>query len=104
MQSDDIFRYVSGGFASRKGIEVGSFTLHRRGVHHGPQPGALEASVGKEATNEMAIMAETKKALKVTSVAEKFDDATYPFSWLTPAVKEDQRKSASSGTPQCPES
>jgi homogentisate 1,2-dioxygenase len=83
IDSDEILYYVSGDFSSRKGVEVGSFTLHRRGVHHGPQPGALEASLGKESTNELAIMIETKKPLKLTSQAEKYDDANYPYSWMT---------------------
>ncbi len=82
IDSDEILYYVSGDFSSRKGIEIGSFTLHRRGVHHGPQPGALEASLGKDATNELAIMIETRHPLKVTALAEKLDDPNYPFSWI----------------------
>jgi homogentisate 1,2-dioxygenase len=87
IDSDEVLYYVSGDFSSRRGIEVGSFTLHRRGVHHGPQPGAVEASIGKDSTNELAIMIETKKPLKVTSIAEKLDDPNYPFSWQTPVKK-----------------
>jgi len=87
IDSDEILYYVSGDFGSRRGIEQGSFTLHRRGVHHGPQPGAIEASLGKDSTNELAIMIETKKPLKVTSLAEKLDDPSYPFSWLPAAKK-----------------
>ncbi len=82
IDSDEILYYVSGDFSSRKGVEVGSFTLHRRGVHHGPQPGALEASLGKESTNELAIMIETRKPLRLTSQAETLDDAKYPYSWM----------------------
>ena len=81
IDSDEILYYVSGDFSSRKGVEVGSFTLHRRAVHHGPQPGALEASLGKESTSELALMIETRKPLKLTSQAEKLDDANYPYSW-----------------------
>ncbi|HZY94662.1 MAG TPA: homogentisate 1,2-dioxygenase [Candidatus Bathyarchaeia archaeon] len=87
IDSDEILYYVSGDFGSRRGIEQGSFTLHRRGVHHGPQPGAIEASLGKDSTNELAIMIETKKPLKVTSLAEKLDDPSYPFSWMPAAKK-----------------
>ncbi len=63
---------------------IGSYTLHRRGIHHGPQPGAIEASLGKDSTNELAIMIETKKPLRVTSNAERLDDPNYPFSWTSP--------------------
>lgn len=87
IDSDEILYYVSGDFSSRRGIEVGSFTLHRRGVHHGPQPGAVEASLGKDATNELAIMIETRRPLKVTAVAEKLDDPNYPFSWEAQSKK-----------------
>lgn len=86
IDSDEILYYVSGDFGSRRGIEQGSFTLHRRGVHHGPQPGAIEASLGKDSTNELAIMIETKKPLKVTRMAQKLDDPNYPYSWI-PTVK-----------------
>jgi len=87
IDSDEILYYVSGDFSSRKGIEVGSYTLHRRGVHHGPQPGAFEASLGKEATNELAIMIETRKPLRLTSYTEKLDDPNYPFSWASQTAK-----------------
>ncbi|TMI64190.1 homogentisate 1,2-dioxygenase [Candidatus Bathyarchaeota archaeon] len=84
IDSDEILYYVSGDFGSRRGIEIGSYTLHRRGIHHGPQPGAIEASLGKDSTNELAIMIETKKPLRVTSNAERLDDPNYPFSWMGP--------------------
>ena len=84
IDSDEILYYVSGDFGSRKGIEIGSYTLHRRGIHHGPQPGAIEASLGKDSTNELAIMVETKRPLKVTDNAERLDDPNYPFSWVPP--------------------
>ena len=87
IDSDEILYYVSGDFGSRRGIEIGSFTLHRRGIHHGPQPGAIEASLGKDSTNELAIMIETRKPLRVTTIAEKLDDPNYPYSWLTPVKK-----------------
>ena len=87
IDSDEILYYVSGDFSSRRGIDIGSFTLHRRGIHHGPQPGAVEASIGKEATTELAIMVETHKPLKLTSAGAKYDDAAYPFSWLGTSAK-----------------
>lgn len=87
IDSDEILYYVSGDFSSRRGIDIGSFTLHRRGIHHGPQPGAVEASIGKESTNELAIMVETHKPLKLTSSGAKYDDPAYPFSWLGTSAK-----------------
>jgi homogentisate 1,2-dioxygenase len=87
IDSDEILYYVSGDFGSRRGVEIGSYTLHRRGIHHGPQPGAIEASLGKDSTNEMAIMVETKHPLKVTDNAERLDDPNYPFSWIPALAK-----------------
>ena len=87
IDSDEILYYVSGDFGSRRGVEIGSYTLHRRGIHHGPQPGAIEASLGKDSTNEMAIMVETRRPLKVTDNAERLDDPNYPFSWIPSIAK-----------------
>ncbi len=82
IDSDEMLYYVSSQFMSRKGIELGSITLHRRGIHHGPQPGVVESSLGKEKTEEYAIMVEAYKPLNLTKMAERYDDPSYPFSWL----------------------
>ena len=39
LQSEEMIYYVSGNFGSRKGVDVGSITLHPSGLPHGPQPG-----------------------------------------------------------------
>ena len=46
LQSEEMIYYVSGNFGSRKGVEVGSITLHPSGLPHGPQPGLAEKSIG----------------------------------------------------------
>ena len=38
LQSEEMIYYVSGNFGSRKGISVGSITLHPSGLPHGPAP------------------------------------------------------------------
>ena len=50
VDSDEVLFYSAGDFMSRKGagIEVGSLTLHPAGFVHGPQPGSVEASVGRD--------------------------------------------------------
>ena len=50
---------------SRKGagIEQGSISLHPSGFTHGPQPGSVEASIGKAATDELAVMVDTFRPL-----------------------------------------
>jgi homogentisate 1,2-dioxygenase len=69
---------------SRRGVEIASFTLHPAGIPHGPHPGTVEASIGKEATEELAVMVDTFHPLHVTKAAMELDDDRYPFSWLPP--------------------
>jgi homogentisate 1,2-dioxygenase len=85
-------RYVAGNFMSRRGVEIASFTLHPAGIPHGPHPSTVEASIGKEATEELAVMVDTFDPLHVTRAAMDLDDGNYPYSWL-PA--EDHAKEAS---------
>ncbi len=81
IDSDEMIYYVSGSFGSRKGIEVSSITLHPRGIPHGPQPGLVEKALGAQATDELAVMVDTFRPLKLAADAEALDDPSYPFSW-----------------------
>ena len=85
VDSDEVLFYVSGSFFSRKGIEPGALTFHPRGIPHGPAPGVAEASIGKERTDEVAVMVDTFRPLQLTAAAETFDDPAYPMSWLPEA-------------------
>jgi len=87
IDSDEVLYYVNGNFMSRRGIEVGSFTLHPSGIPHGPHPGATEASLGAKETKELAVMLDTFHPLHVTTDAEAYDDKSYPYSWLEPEGK-----------------
>ncbi len=69
---------------SRRGVEISSFTVHPAGIPHGPHPGTVEASIGKEATEELAVMIDTFHPLRLTRQAGELDDPRYPFSWLPP--------------------
>lgn len=82
IDSDEMIYYVNGNFGSRRGVEVSSITLHPRGIPHGPQPGAVEKSLGAERTDELAVMVDTFRPLKLTDQAQPLDDASYPYSWL----------------------
>lgn len=83
IDSDEMIYYVNGNFGSRRGVELGSITLHPRGIPHGPQPGAIEKSLGAERTDEMAVMVDTFHPLHLTTFAQSIDDPSYPYSWLT---------------------
>ncbi|PJA51946.1 MAG: hypothetical protein CO167_11255 [Candidatus Marinimicrobia bacterium CG_4_9_14_3_um_filter_48_9] len=82
VDSDEIIYYSRGNFMSRSGIGEGSITLHPAGLPHGPQPGKYEASIGKQETNELAVMVDTFKPLQLTEFAMQIDDANYPLSWI----------------------
>jgi len=82
VDSDEVLYYVNGNFGSRKGVERSSFTLHPRGIPHGPHPGAVEKSLGVERTEELAVMVDTFLPLKLTNTARSVDDSMYPYSWL----------------------
>jgi homogentisate 1,2-dioxygenase len=81
---DEVLYYVSGNFMSRRGIEEGSVTLHAAGATHGPQPGAVENSLGKSATDELAVMVDTFAPLGVAEPALAFEDERYYRSWIEP--------------------
>jgi len=81
VDSDEVLYYVNGNFASRRGIEEGSITVHPQGIPHGPQPGAVEASLGATRTEELAVMWDTFRPMYLTQEALAIEDNNYPFSW-----------------------
>jgi homogentisate 1,2-dioxygenase len=83
VHSEEIIYYVSGEFGSRKGIEVGSITVHPSGLPHGPQPGLVEKALGARRTEELAVMWDTFRPLKLTALARELDDPSYAYSWRT---------------------
>ena len=90
LNSEEMIYYVDGNFGSRKGIEVGSVTLHPSGIPHGPQPGLAEKSIGMTETHELAVMCDTFHPLRLTKLAKDLDDGKYAYSWYEEpdAVKE----------------
>lgn len=82
VDSDEVLYYASSEFMSRKGIEYGSITLHPDGIPHGPHPGRAEASIGAKRTDELAVMVDTFRPLRVAREAEPIEDATYFRSWV----------------------
>ena len=85
LQSEEMIYYVSGNFGSRKGIEVGSITLHPSGLPHGPHPGLAEKSLGVAETTELAVMCDTFRPLHLSAFAGELDDGRYAYSWYEPA-------------------
>ena len=79
---DEIMYYVDGNFTSRKGIEPESLSLHPQGVAHGPHPGTYEKSIGVKRTEELAVMCDTYKPLRMTTVADSLEDKGYHTTWV----------------------
>jgi homogentisate 1,2-dioxygenase len=82
VDSDEVLYYASSEFMSRKGIEFGSITHHPDGIPHGPHPGRAEASIGAKSTDELAVMMDTFRPLKVAKQALDIEDPSYHRSWL----------------------
>lgn len=82
VDSDEVLYYASSEFMSRKGIEFGSITLHPDGIPHGPHPGRAEASIGAKYTDELAVMMDTFRPLKVAKRALPIEDPAYHRSWI----------------------
>jgi homogentisate 1,2-dioxygenase len=82
VDSDEVLYYVDGDFMSRKHVERGMITLHPIGIPHGPHPGTIVKSIGKEATHELAVMVDTFKPLFVCEDALAIEDKDYFKSWI----------------------
>ena len=82
IDSDEVLYYVDGDFMSRNDIEIGQITLHPYGIPHGPHPGAYERSIGKKSTEELAVMVDTFKPLKITIQALDLEIKDYYKSWM----------------------
>ncbi|WP_343689165.1 homogentisate 1,2-dioxygenase [Chitinophaga sp.] len=81
IDSDEVLYYVDGDFMSRKHVTRGMITLHPGGIPHGPHPGAVEKSIGKTETKELAVMVDTFHPLQITEDALGIEDESYTMSW-----------------------
>jgi homogentisate 1,2-dioxygenase len=73
--------YADGDYAARKGVDVGCITLHPSGLPHGPQPGTVEKALGASRTNELAVMWDTFRPLRLTTLWREHDNPEYAYSW-----------------------
>ncbi len=81
IDSDELLYYVDGDFMSRKNVTRGMMTLHPAGIPHGPHPGAVEKSIGKKETKELAVMVDTFHPLQLTEEAIQIENIGYTMSW-----------------------
>ena len=83
VDSDEVMFYVGGDYEARKGsgINVGSVSLHPGGYAHGPQPSAIEASLGAEYFDESAVMVDTFAPLELGEGGLAVEDPAYAWTW-----------------------
>jgi homogentisate 1,2-dioxygenase len=83
VDSDEIMFYVGGDYEARKGsgIGLGSISVHPGGYAHGPQPSAIEASLGAETFEETAVMIDTFQPLDLGEAGVASEDPAYAWSW-----------------------
>lgn len=86
IDSDELLYYVDGDFMSRNNIQKGQITLHPGGIPHGPHPGAIERSIGKKETRELAVMIDPFNPVMITKEALKYEVGDYYHSWADEAV------------------
>ena len=80
---DEVLFYHAGDFFSRDNIEAGMMTFHPSGFTHGPHPKALKNMLkpSKLATDEYAIMIDTRDALEVSELPSCVENLDYVNSW-----------------------
>ncbi|WP_210650042.1 homogentisate 1,2-dioxygenase [Nocardioides sp. SYSU D00065] len=83
VDSDEVMFYVGGDYEARKGsgIGIGSISLHPGGHAHGPQPSAIEASLGVQYFEESAVMVDTFAPLELGEGGLAVEDPAYAWTW-----------------------
>lgn len=83
VDSDEVMFYVGGDYEARKGsgIDIGSISLHPGGHAHGPQPSAIEASLGADFFDESAVMVDTFAPLDLGEAGLACEDDAYAWTW-----------------------
>ncbi|HVN01420.1 MAG TPA: homogentisate 1,2-dioxygenase, partial [Caulobacteraceae bacterium] len=80
---DEVLFYHAGDFFSRDDIDAGMLTFHPSGFTHGPHPKALKSMLvqSKPATDEYAVMIDTRDPLDVSHDVEPVENRRYVDSW-----------------------
>ncbi len=80
---DEVLFYHAGDFFSRDNIDAGMMTFHPAGFTHGPHPKALKNMLTqtKAATDEYAVMIDTRDPLDVLAGASSVENPAYADSW-----------------------
>jgi homogentisate 1,2-dioxygenase len=80
---DEVIFYHAGEFFSRDNIKPGMLTFHPCGFTHGPHPKALQSMLQpkRAATDEVAVMIDSRDPLNVADAAREAEWTGYADSW-----------------------
>ncbi len=83
---DEVLFYHAGDFFSRDNIDAGMLTFHPSGFTHGPHPKALKNMLEqkKPATDEYAVMIDTRDPLNIGESIGAVENRDYVNSWKSP--------------------
>lgn len=83
---DEVLFYHAGDFFSRDNVRPGMLTFHPSGFTHGPHPKALKNMLKqpKIATDEYAVMIDTRDALSIGDGGNSAELESYVDSWRSP--------------------
>ncbi len=81
---DEVLFYHSGEFFSRGAITPGMCTFHPQGIHHGPHPAANERAKSRARTEEVAVMLDTRRPLRIAAAAAELEQSDYWKTWSQP--------------------
>lgn len=79
---DEVLFYHDGDFFSRDNLHAGMMTLHPAGFPHGPHPKAVQNVSKKTHTDEVAVMIDSVKPLKIEPEFAKVEVQDYWASWM----------------------
>jgi homogentisate 1,2-dioxygenase len=87
---DEVLFYHAGTFMSRAGIDAGMMTWHAQGIHHGPQPKAVERDQKATKTHhdEVAVMIDAVHPLHPLEAIGPAEILDYAESWM-PHIDDD---------------
>jgi homogentisate 1,2-dioxygenase len=89
---DELIFYHRGEFFSRAGITEGMMTLHPAGIHHGPQPRAVERSAARGPggmADEVAVNIDARRPLALADSSTPLRVEGYESSWRLPMSEDD---------------
>ena len=78
---DEVLFYHAGDFFSRDNLHAGMMSLHPAGFPHGPHPKAVRGAGTKTATNETAVMVDSRWPLEVDPSLSAAELPEYWASW-----------------------